>query len=198
MQGVRGDIDGWSETLSGRANAHYERKKLDYLLRVSLPSYIPLPPTAWGAEIHLAGEAVDTRVTSNLSAMAADALDQAMGGILVRAIARGLVKYLATEVAEDQIGEGAGLLVNLLGAMLENADTRSWRSLPFEIQVTSLDVPAGSYDGTLVVRGASGETLEEAGFEDIQAASGAIIFLRHRTGPDAGEGRPQSASPEER
>jgi hypothetical protein len=195
---INDDIDGWSETLSHRAYTPYERKKLDYLLRVSLPEYVPLPPVARGAEMQLGGKAADTRITVDLSAMAADALDQAMGGILTRAIARSLVKYLATEVAEDQLGQGAGILVNLIGAALEHSDTRSWRSLPFEIQFTSLNLPAGSHDGTLVAWGADGEAVEEAGFEGIEARPGEILFLRHRTGPEPAGIQAQSTSPEER
>ncbi len=121
---------------------------------------------------------------AELSAMARESLDQALPGILVRAIGRGLVKYFASEVAEEEIGEVAGILVNILGIALEQADTRSWRSLPYQIQVASFTIPPGAYEGRLRVYGGDGEEqIEEAEYETVEIPDGSIVFLRHRTDP---------------
>ena len=39
----------------------------------------------------------------------------------------------------------AGLLVNIVGVLTERADTRSWLSLPANIQMARLQLPAGTY-----------------------------------------------------
>ncbi|NNF97414.1 MAG: hypothetical protein HKM94_10855, partial [Halobacteria archaeon] len=39
----------------------------------------------------------------------------------------------------------AGLLVNIAGVLTERADTRSWLSLPANIQMARLQLPAGTY-----------------------------------------------------
>jgi hypothetical protein len=176
------DKDKWSRTLARRHHAHYEKAKLDYLLRISIPEYVAVPPAAARAEVRFDVVQAATAPAAALSAMAAKALDGAMGGILVRAISRGLVKYLATKKAED-IGEGAGLLVNLVGVLLENADTRSWRSLPYEIQTASLALPPGQYDGRLTVRDGRGQVLETREITGVQVPDSGIAFVRHRSTP---------------
>ena len=177
------DRERWSHTLAGRRHHSYEKKELDYLLRISLPTYVSIPPRGRRAEVTFSGRREGTEPLTGLSVMAEDALEQAMGGILVRAIARGLVKYLAKETAEKEIGKGAGLVVNLLGVSLENADVRSWRSLPYEIQVASLPVKPGKYTARLTVLGQGGTVLEERDFSDIQVPQGGIAFIRHRSTP---------------
>ena len=181
-ESIAGDQDAWSHKLAERRHVSYEKVELDYLLRVSLPTFVDNPPVARRAEMWLGKHSQETQEAAMLSAMAAGALDQAMAGILVRAIGRGLVKYLASQAADDEIGEGAGLLVNLLGVVLENADTRSWRSLPNQIQLATLPVRPGKYDGKLAVYGASDSgVIEEAEYETIEVPEDAVVFLRHRT-----------------
>jgi hypothetical protein len=179
---IAGDSDAWSHTLAKRHRSHYEKEKLDYLLRISLPEYVAAPPAAGRAEVAFTSMRCETYPVAGLSAMAAQALDSAMGGILVRAVSRGLVKYLATKKASEA-GEGAGLLVNLVGMFLENADTRAWRSLPFEIQVASVKVPPGGYDGRLTVYGRNGEILQERDITGVQVPAAGIAFIRHRSTP---------------
>jgi hypothetical protein len=178
------DKDGWSRKLADRRYVAYEKVELDYLLRISLPAFVDHPPQAERAQMHLGSHSMTPHSVAPLSVMAAYALDQAMVGIVVRAIGRGLVKYLAKEAADEEIGEGAGVLVNLLGVVLENADTRSWRSLPNRIHMASFALESGKYEGRLRVYGSEERGLiEEADFGTVEIASGDIVFLRHRTVP---------------
>jgi len=182
---IADDQESWARTLARRRAA--PRRKdvdLDYLMRISLPAFVDRPPVARTATFRLGpDEETSTRDAARLSAMAAGALDETMGGIVVRAVARGVVKYLAKRAADKNIGEGAGLLVNLLGVALENADTRSWRSLPNEIQVASLAVEPGTYQGRLEVYNAAGRPLGQADYPDIVVPRNGIAFVRHRSGP---------------
>jgi len=180
-QKIRDDRDEWSRTLAGRRDMRHEKVKLDYLLRIALPVFVEAPPQAVDASFGLGSVLVEPQVVAPLSAMAGDALDRAMGGIVVRAVARALTKYLAKEAAEDEIGEGAGILINLLGLAFESAETRSWRSLPHEIRLAVVPVRAGAVTGTLRMIGRGGEGLEDVRFENIPVAPGRIVFLRHRS-----------------
>lgn len=176
------DRDAWSRKLAARRHEKRRTKvKLDYLLRISLPEYVARPPGSRRARVVLDRRESTLHPAAELSAMAARALDEAMGGIAVRAVSRALVKYLATRTADKEVGEGAGILVNLLTAVLEQADTRSWRSLPFEIQVATLEVPPGTYDCTLTVTGAGDRALETRDFPGVEVSPGNITFVRHRT-----------------
>ncbi len=179
---IAGDPDRWSRRLAGRAHQHYEDVKLDYLLRVALPTFVERPPQARRAAFRLGPVTQDTETAEALSARAAAALDDAMGGILVRAVSRALTKYLATRTADKEIGEGAGLLLNLIGAATEAADTRSWRSLPHEIQVAAFSVPPGTYHGDLILYDSYGRELDQEGFPDVRVPESGVAFVRYRSG----------------
>jgi hypothetical protein len=144
---------------------------------------VEAPPEAESAEFTLDETSVETVPVAPLSAMARDALDRAMGGILVRAVARALTKYLATEAAQDQGGEGVGLLVNLLGLALESAETRSWRTLPYEIRVATIEVGHGTHVGVLRTQGKEKETetVDEVRFDHLEVPAGGIVFARYRS-----------------
>jgi hypothetical protein len=64
------------------------------------------------------------------------------------------VKSLAAEAAEETmeevtgdedgcLSEGTGLLVSILGSATENADLRSWLTLPGRIYIARLALPPG-------------------------------------------------------
>ena len=178
---IRRDRDRWSRTLSERAHASHSAQSFEYLLHVAMPTLEERPPLGAQAIFELGGRELSTQIAAPLSAMAAAAFEDAMGGILLRAVTRALVKYLASEAAEDK-SEAAGILVNLLGAATESADTRSWRSLPHEIQVASAQVEPGSYRGRLTVRAPDGRILAEQAFPDIRVPDGGVALVRFRSG----------------
>jgi uncharacterized protein len=178
---IRKDQRTWTRTLADRKGMRTDGLELDYLLRISLPIYVDVPPRAAEAEMETGPARVEPQMLAPLSEMAANALDQAMGGIMLRAVARGLTKYLAKKAADKELGEDAGTLVNLLGVALESSDTRSWRSLPHEIRLGVMRVPAGTRRASIRVLSGEGRTLEEAAEDDLQVPAGGLVFLRHRT-----------------
>ena len=180
-QEIRKDRDRWSKTLATRQGMNVEGVEVDYLLRVSLPIFVDVPPRAQKAEVIAGASRVEPQTLAPLSLMAEDALDRAMGGIMLRAIARGLTKYLATKAADKELGEDAGQVVNLLGLALESSDTRSWRSLPHEIRLAALPIEPGAGSTRLRVMGPGGDLLEEASRDGLHLEPGGLVFLRHRT-----------------
>jgi hypothetical protein len=79
-------------------------------------------------------------------------------GISVKAVARAVVKYALADgawlgaraaVGKDEAGQLIGMLVGGLAHVLaiasEEADKRSWRTLPDEIQIARLWLPPGEY-----------------------------------------------------
>ena len=179
---IAADVDGWSRALARRAYATPGDAKLEYLLRVALPRFVDRSPAAAFAEVVVDSVRGRTRIAALLSARAQAALDRAMGGILVRAVARALTKYLAHRTAKKEWGGLAGVAVNLLGAVTERVDTRSWRSLPHEIQVASVRVPAGDYSARLAVRSPDGSILARETYERIHVPPGGVALIRHRFG----------------
>jgi uncharacterized protein len=180
-EAIRKDQATWSQTLANRKGMNYGGVEVDYLLRISLPIFVDVLPQAKSADFETDHVCAHAQTLAPLSVMAQNALDRAMGGIVLRATARSLAKYLAKKTADKEVGKDAGTLVNLLGLALEQSDTRSWRSLPHEIRVAVLPVEPGTHATRIRVQGPDGQTLEDVTQSDIQVPAEGLVFLRHRT-----------------
>ncbi len=82
---------------------------------------------------------------ANVSRQARVTFDAEKPTIFFRTVLRGLTKYLASRGAKKAGGETVGLLANLFGAATESADTRRWLTLPEQIHLVRLSLPAGEH-----------------------------------------------------
>ena len=98
---------------------------------------------------------------------------------MIRTIARGLVKYIAHREAKDE-NEVLGFFVNLFNISTEIADTRSWVSLPHNIQIGRFKLPPGIHTITLEALDANGRIIETETFTNIEIKPGQRTFLNHR------------------
>ena len=117
-------------------------RKLDYVLSIDLPSIpdSPAPPSlSWQA----AGREGPLETAADLGALHRACLADRYGGIVVRTVARGLLKYWTKQKIEEEKGEVAGLLFNVFGSVTEVADTRSWVTLPAHVHAARISLPAG-------------------------------------------------------
>lgn len=80
-------------------------------------------------------------------------LTEQMPGIIARTVARVAVKNKLSDDMRDK-NPLLGVITNVAGFILEQADTRGWNSLPQEILLSRLPLPPGDYD--IVVNLASG------------------------------------------
>jgi hypothetical protein len=152
------------------ASNRQERRAADSLLyglngrvvRVALPRLIPQKTQVLYEGVTLiprSGEAISgkSELMYNGTALAEKSLSDRMPGITTKALARAAIKFAAAEGAtrgaQHAVNKGdaqwVGLIVGLLAHGLtiasEEADKRSWRTLPDEIQIARLWVPAGEY-----------------------------------------------------
>jgi hypothetical protein len=136
------------------------------VVRVALPRLVPQKTQVSHESITLVprnGEPItgQSQLMYNGTALAEKSLSDRMPGITTKALARAAVKFTAAEAAtrgsQHAVNKGdaawVGLLVGLLTHGLavasEVADTRSWRTLPDEIQISRLWVPAGEYESRI-------------------------------------------------
>ena len=132
------------------------------VVRVALPRLVPQKTHVRVDTVNLISDngsrvTVNTELAHNVTAQADKALSERMAGITVKALARGATKFAlaegATRGAQQAAGKDAapwvGLLVGLLTKGLavasEEADKRSWQTLPDEIHLARVWVPAGHY-----------------------------------------------------
>ena len=94
-----------------------------------------------------------TAPVCNLGALAARALAEQMPGILTRQAARAVTKGVAANAAQNQGGDLAEIVVLLYNVFSEQADLRSWLSLPAHIQVLDAWVEPGAAAVTLAAPG---------------------------------------------
>ncbi len=108
-------------------------------------------------------EAGVTQTLEDVEEVARSNLNDRITWVTAKALARTAVKTVivdrAAEAVEEKHGDFAGLLVGLLGSVVniasESADLRSWLTLPREIQVLRVPVEPGAHRIRLEISGAA-------------------------------------------
>ncbi|HKO30196.1 MAG TPA: hypothetical protein VJU54_03595 [Nitrospiraceae bacterium] len=133
-----------------------------HVVRVALPRLVPQKTHVPADRVSLVPDdgaqiTLNTELVHNVTALADKALSERMAGITVKALARAATKFALAEgamrgahqAAGKDAGPWVGLLVGLLAKGLavasEEADKRSWQTLPDEIHLARAWVPPGRY-----------------------------------------------------
>ncbi|HPF35340.1 MAG TPA: hypothetical protein P5571_04190 [Candidatus Krumholzibacteria bacterium] len=155
--------------------------EIAYWLRFALPEMVDEAPRVTGARVSagLPGSHARAVLADDVAARAELRFQENQGAVVLRTIGRALAKWLATEKAEDQ-GKLAGLLMNLLGAATEHADTRGWLTLPHGIAVARLELPPGVHDLRVELTDAADRTVETRTIEGVTVRPGGWTFLSRR------------------
>ena len=95
----------------------------------------------------------------DIDALARYSLEQDMPGIMLRATARAVIKYNTQQTASDNSGI-AGLLMTITNIVTERADTRSWTTLPQEIQLQRVLLPVGEHQLQIELVNAAGRVVD--------------------------------------
>lgn len=152
---------------SGNSQQHRAADSVLYglngrVVRVALPKIVPQKTQVPVDTIRLTPAEgtpviVRTELAQNFTALASKALSERIAGIAVKAVARAAFKYTmaegASRGAQHAVGGDAGPLVGLAVGLLakgfavasEEADKRSWRTLPDEIHLARTWVTPGVY-----------------------------------------------------
>lgn len=163
------------------------------VVRVALPRLVPQPThvpvdlvtldAASGAPV-----SVKTEPVQNVTALAEKALSERLPGVAVKAVARAATKYAMAEAATrgsqsaagQKNADWVGLLVSLIAhgyaVASEEADKRSWRTLPDQIHLARRWVPPGHYD----VKGTGFTGDGPPGSRSRSLTAGQTVFLIQR------------------
>ncbi len=167
-------------TLMGREGKTYEEVKLAYLLRVAIPTIGTKRPTFRGIAVAV-GEAQKTGVlVEDVENIAIETFKAERPIILLRTLVRAIGKYLLTGQAAKQ-NEALGLLTNLAGVLTEQADTRAWKTLPNQIFIVRMSLPAGTHRLNFSFLDADSKTLRDESGPEVTIHSNRITFWNHRT-----------------
>lgn len=105
------------------------------LIKSENPGFVP-------SMVSVAGKQLPVETLTNIDSMARRLLKDQMPGILLRTVIRAVVK----SVAQDQAYKGGlvlGVITNVATVVSEQADDRSWRTLPERISVARATLPQG-------------------------------------------------------
>ena len=128
---------------------------LPMMVTIALPYYQSRPNEILRARISVSGRQASTQIMEDIDAIARASLSARMPAITARTIARAIAKG-AIQKSVDRAGKSrnndpavellGSLLVRVAAVATERADTRSWLTLPSNIQLARLSLPPGSYN----------------------------------------------------
>ena len=169
-------------TLIGREGMVFEDVELEYLLRVAIPTIDSQRPRFAGIEVAAEKQKPARGVlVEDVENIAIETFKADRPIILLRTLARAVGKYLLTRQAGKK-NEALGLLTNLVGVLTEHADTRSWQTLPNQIFIVRMPLPAGTHTLNLSFLDANGRVLQhEPKGPEVEIRRNQITFWNHRT-----------------
>lgn len=122
------------------------------LVRVAWPEYRTASRPA-PVRVRAAGKGgPQQRWSADLSAAVMEEFGERAPEVLAKALLRAVAKNVVAGGVEEEVeeedetlGELTGVALNVLGALTERADTRSWNLLPGRIVLVRLRLPAGAH-----------------------------------------------------
>lgn len=161
-----------------------------HLVQLAFPTFAPRPSSIAYAQLLATGAGTrytaQTHLVQDITAIAGKDLQDRLGRISAKTLARAATKYAAARGLEEGVRRGTrndaagalvGLLANVAGVATEQADTRSWRTLPGAFHLARLALPPGTYTVAVTYYATYGGVLEERPLADITLAAGAKAFL---------------------
>ena len=170
----------YSRTLMRRRNQRYREVEIEYLLRVAIPAYRSNRPRIVGIDTDTTHGQVSGVLVEDIEAAAMKTFESELPTIMLRTVVRGVLKYLGFRRA-NQEGEIAGRLVNLLNVVTESADTRSWQTLPNQIFLVRLRLPAGTHNVTLSFSDRANRRVKTDTLQNVIIRANDKTFLNYRT-----------------
>lgn len=154
------------------------------VVNIALPYYESRPTKVLSARISVSGKQASTEMMENIDAIARASLDSRMPAITARSIARAVAKG-AIQESVDRAGNNknndpaaallGSFIVRVAAVATERADTRSWLTLPANIQLARLSMPPGSYTVTVDLLGRGKQVIAT------QEYPGVVISRKHKT-----------------
>lgn len=151
------------------------------MYRISLPDLVPRPTRVAEVVLESGGDSAQGETVERVSVAVRQTLQAELPGLTLRAIARMVVKEVAANEVAQEHGSGAAGLVNLLGVLVEQADTRQWSLLPDRIYLASLRLPPGSHAVALKLYDRQGSTITTQQYDSVQVTAGGLRLLTFRT-----------------
>jgi hypothetical protein len=165
-----------------------DEKAVIHTFQVALPKFVARHQAGRRYSVDVRqGEGVTpmvatTEVAEDVTAIAARTLEDRLSLIYLKPGGRALLKFLAAEKAKSELSKNSddkvrnflgSLAVDLTVAVTEQADVRTWRTLPAEFQIARLNIAPGDY--TVRVSSSDGKYILPG--EPVNVRAGKSTFL---------------------
>ena len=157
------------------------------LARIALPYYESRSNNVVSARITASGKQGATELMEDVDAIARQSLDARMAAITARSLARAVAKITASKTAQQAamqrksddaaIGLLGSFAVQVASVATERADTRSWLTLPANIQLARMRLPAGEYTIKIELLGEGEQVIASSEFSGIMVSKSRKTFL---------------------
>jgi hypothetical protein len=166
---------------------------LPVIVNIALPYYESRPNNVLNARVSVSGKQAYTQMMEDIDAIARANLDSRMPAITARSIARAVSK-VALQVSVDRAGRNrdndlavellSSFVVRMAAAATERADTRSWLTLPANIQLARLSLPPGSYTITVDLLGAGEQVIATQEYPGVAISRNRKTYLTQHWVPN--------------
>jgi uncharacterized protein len=149
-----------------------------------VPTFVRRPGFADHFELRVgkAARGLSTFTLFDIESTAVKELEGKIAGIIVKKMAGVAAKQLiAQQVAKATKDEGWGTLTAMVLHGSDQADLRSWTTLPAKLALLRMPVPAGRHDLVLDMVSTQGSRLPVRRWAGIEVRPGEKIFLMHRS-----------------
>jgi uncharacterized protein len=177
-----------------KVDQFWEAQANDELIRIAYPQFVAKAHSIQRARIVAGGAPVaQTEMAQPITAIAVQNLADHMGRIQAKAIARAVAKYIAAKAAQaagNAVGDknsGLGAALWLAGAafqvasyVAEEADKRSWITLPSDIFVGQAFIDPATTSLDVEFLDAAGNVVERAAIP-VELKAGETKFVSYRT-----------------
>jgi hypothetical protein len=154
----------------------------DYI-KVSFPKYKDIKNKIYKFNITANNKEFKSVLVQNVSAIAKKSLDDKVGKIYAKTLARAAVKYVIGKSVSGKVEESSGnalgvlsqITFNLYNSLSEKADTRAWNTLPDTVLMARFYLPKGKQSITINYLSKSGRILDSQAIE-LDIVEGKKIF----------------------
>jgi len=158
-----------------------------HILTVALPAYEKKENIVSKARVRAGARQAESEPVEDIDSLAVKTLDANLPAITAKTIARVASRMVVREAVKDKSGkaetfaqnQAINLLFDVVNTLAERADTRSWLTLPAEIQLARLALPPGKYGIKLDLLDSTGGVVETVEFPDVLVEKGRRTYLSY-------------------
>jgi len=164
---------------------------------VSYPEMVQDPYRIVGSDVYVDSQPVaSTQLMEDVTAIAGKTLASRMAAIKTRAIARATAKYITAEIAARAakaackracsgyacyLCDLTGAVAHGMAAASETADVRCWDTIPSQIRMARVKLPAGKHDVAVYFKDAAGVVVSTQTFSAVDINDAKRTYLSYRT-----------------